>query len=154
MLTSDGSVPLQGNNRPSYQMDPMKRALLFILLSACFFARAGAQQVDSIFFNLYTDSLKKGTHNYINIDGKLNNGRWMPLTGKEIEFTASSCEFSGNELIVPAGFTEEKIKVKAVLKSNPSVWKERTIWIKKLPDPDTLPTNEEILRNKPVKKRN
>lgn len=134
-------------------MDQMKRTLLFIILTACFFARAGAQQVDSIFFNLYTDSLKKGTHNYINIDGKLSNGRWMPLTAKEIELTASSCEFSGNQLIIPAGFAEEKIKVKAVLKSNPSVWKEKTIWIKKLPDPDNLPTNEEILRNKSSKKK-
>jgi hypothetical protein len=33
-----------------------------------------AQKVDSIFFHPYTDSLKKGTYNYINVDGKLSDG--------------------------------------------------------------------------------
>jgi hypothetical protein len=105
-----------------------------------------AQQVDSIYFNLYTDSLKKGTHNYINVDGKLSNGRWMPLTSKEIQFSSSDCKFSGNELIVPIDFIADKITVKAVLKSNPSMWLERTIWIKKKPDGE-LPTKDEVLRD-------
>ena len=43
------------------------------------FSAAGAQKVDSIYFHLYTDSLKKGQHNYINVDGKLSNGSWMPV---------------------------------------------------------------------------
>ena len=55
-----------------------------------------AQKVDSIFFHLYTDSLKKGTYNYINVDGKLDNGRWLPLTAKEIDFTATAGNFEGN----------------------------------------------------------
>jgi len=114
-----------------------------------------AQQVDSIFFNLYTDSLKKGTHNYINVDGKMSNGRWMPLTSKEIQFSSSDCKFSGNELIVPIDCTADKITIKAVLKSNPALWLERTIWIKKKPDGE-LPTKDEILRdmNKQKRKRN
>ena len=33
-----------------------------------------AQNLDSIFFNLYTDSLKKGTYNYINVDGQFTDG--------------------------------------------------------------------------------
>ena len=106
-----------------------------------------AQQVESIYFNLYTDSLKKGTHNYINVDGKLSNGKWTPLTSKEIQFSSSDCKFSGNELIIPNDFTTEKVTVKAVLKSNPSLWLERTIWIKKKPDGE-LPTKEEILGDK------
>ena len=97
---------------------------------------AKAQKVDSIYFHLYTDSLKKGTHNYINVDGKLSNGRWQPMTASEIEFSSSDCAFSGNELIVPAGYAGEKITIKAVLKQNPAIWKETTIWIKKLPDPE------------------
>jgi hypothetical protein len=105
-----------------------------------------AQHVDSIYFNLYTDSLKKGTHNYINLDGKLSDGRWMPLTAKEIQFSSSDCKFSGNELVIPNDFASDKITVKAVLKSNPSLWLERTIWIKKKPDGE-LPTKEEVLRD-------
>ena len=61
----------------------MKQILL--LLFTAFFTQAGvAQKVDSIYFNLYTDSLKKGQHNYINIDGKMSNGRWLTMTAREI----------------------------------------------------------------------
>jgi hypothetical protein len=106
-----------------------------------------AAKVDSIFFHLYTDSLKKGTHNYINVDGKLSDGRWQPMTAKDISFSSSSCQFSGNELIIPPDFADEKVVVKAELKGNPGLRIERTIWIKKLPDPVSLPTQEEVIRN-------
>ncbi len=131
----------------------MKKILAIIIipfLSVPIFA----QKIDSIYFHLYTDSLKKGQHNYINVDGKLSNGRWQPLTSKEIQFTSSAGKFEGNNLILPANFKGEKVKIKAVLKSNMEIWKEITIWIKKLPDPDRLPTKEEILQNNPPKKRN
>jgi hypothetical protein len=121
--------------------------LLFLLLLIPAASGLRAQKVDSIFFHLYTDSLKKGTHNYINVDGKLSNGRWMPLTAKDIKFTSSACEFAGNELVVPSDFTGEKITIKAELKGDPSKWLETTIWIKKKPDPQNLPTNEEVLRD-------
>jgi hypothetical protein len=111
-----------------------------------------AQQIESIHFNLYTDSLKKGTHNYINIDGKLSNGKWMPLTAKEIQFSSSEFSFSGNELIIPADCRAEKVTVKAVLKSNPSLWLEKIIWIKKRPDPE-LPTKEEVMQEMKTKKK-
>jgi hypothetical protein len=102
-----------------------------------------AQQVDSIYFHLYTDSLKKGQHNYINVDGKLSNGSWLPLTAKQILFTSSEGTFNGNELFIPDHFKPEKVTVKAVLRSNPAVWKEVTIWIKQLPDP-FLPNRNEV----------
>jgi len=124
----------------------MKRVLSIIVglfLSVPLFA----QKTDSIYFHLYTDSLKKGRHNYINVDGKLSNGRWQPLTTKEIQFTSSAGKFEGNDLVLPADSKEEKLKIKAVLKSNPEIWKEITIWVKKLPDPDHLPAKEEILQN-------
>lgn len=95
-----------------------------------------AQQVDSIAFHLYTDSLKKGTHNYINVDGLQSNGRWLPLTSKELEFRSSDCYFSGNELFVPADFKGKKITITAILRNKPALQIERTIWIKILPDPE------------------
>jgi hypothetical protein len=125
----------------------VKKSLLgltFILATALL----KAQKVDTIFFHLYTDSLKKGAYNYINVDGKLSNGTWKPLTAKEIQFSSSSCLFSGNELIVPADFKEEKITIKAVLKSKPFLSIEKTVWIKKKPDPETLPAQEEIMKSK------
>ena len=127
-------------------------SLLAILIGSA--ALGHAQKIDSIYFNLYTDSLKKGTHNYINVDGKTSDGKWKPLTGKEIDFTSSYGNFEGNDLVLPGQCTVEKLTVKAVLKANPSVWKEVTIWIKKKPDDERLPTQEEILNgNKPQKKK-
>lgn len=128
----------------------MKKALFLILLTASVSALF-AQKVDSIYFNLYTDSLKKGQHNYINIDGKLSNGRWMPLSAKDIQFSCSDAGFEGNELIIPENFKKEKVTVKAVLISNPTIWLEKTIWIKTRPDPE-LPTRDEIMKSVPSKK--
>ena len=130
----------------------MKKVLLFTVFIVSVSALA-AQKVDSIYFHLYTDSLKKGQHNYINVDGKLSNGNWLPLTAKDIQFSCAAAEFSGNELIIPENFKEEKVTVKAVLKSNTSVWIERTVWIKKKPD-GMLPTQEEIMKSKPGRKKN
>jgi hypothetical protein len=129
----------------------MKYIFVFaVLVTASLISKA--QKVDSIYFHLYTDSLKKGTHNYINVDGKTSDGKWKPLTAKEITFSSNYGEFEGNELILPEEPTVQKITVKAVLKSDPNVWKETTIWVKRKPDPE-LPTKEEILRNtKPSKK--
>ncbi|MBL7720388.1 MAG: hypothetical protein JNK98_00180 [Chitinophagaceae bacterium] len=128
----------------------MKKFLLLLIITSSL-SPLFAQKIDSIYFHLYTDSLKKGQHNYINVDGKLSNGRWQPLTSKEIQFSCTNATFSGNELIIPDDFNEEKVIVKAVLKSNPSVFIEKTIWIKKIPD-GPLPTKDEILKGIPERK--
>jgi len=119
-----------------------------VLIISCVFVGEllSAQKVDSIVFHLYTDSLKKGTHNYINVDGKLSNGSWQPMTAKEVKFGSSACEFSGNELIIPPNFSGDNIVVWAELKTDPSQRIERTIWIKKKPDPEFLPTKDEVMR--------
>mgnify|MGYP005826558613 CR=1 FL=1 len=147
MLSLYNIVPLRALQRQWF----MQRIVLIVVIILAASSLI-AQRVDSIYFHLYTDSLKKGTHNYINVDGKLSNGRWQPLTSKELQFSSSAGEFSGNDLVVPADFNTASITVKAVLKSNPTIWKEITIWIKTLPDPDILPTKEEILKSKPKKK--
>jgi hypothetical protein len=127
---------------------------LLLLLLVMFAGLAGrAQQVDSIFFHLYTDSLKKGVHNYINVDAKLSNGRWLPLTNKELDFTTSAGKFVGTSLVLDTGFKGEKVTVKAVLKNNTAIWKETTIYIKKLEDNERLKTVDEIL-NTPSPRRN
>ena len=103
----------------------MKKILPFILVLSCYFAKA--QKIENIFVNLYTDSLKKGTFNYINIDGLLANGRYTPLDSTQLIFTASAGRFSGNSLWVDKDFTGEKINFKVVLRSNNAVYKEFTI---------------------------
>jgi len=122
----------------------MKTFLLIApLLAAAFITNA--QKVDSICFHLYTDSLKKGTYNYINVDGKLSNSKWLPLTEKEISLTASAGTFNGNSLFIDSNFSEEKVTVKVLLKANPAVSKEITIYIKKMVDNERLKTNEEVM---------
>ncbi len=109
---------------------------------------AGSNKIDTLFFNLYTDSLKKGTNNYINVDGKTTDGRWIPLTANELVFSASACKFEGNELVVPHDFPQPSVTVKVQLRSNPAVIKEITIWVKKLPDPENLPAKGDVLPDK------
>jgi hypothetical protein len=130
----------------------MKNIFLIIVVIFCT-STLFAQKVDSIYFHLYTDSLKKGRHNYINVDGKLSNGQWQPLTSKDVQFTSSVGTFEGNDLVLPENMKQEKVTVKVVLKSNAAVSKEVTIWVKTLPEPEKLPTEEEILKKKKVKNK-
>jgi len=123
----------------------LKNGILFILLIFTLTA-VKAQKIDSIFFNLYTDSLKKGTHNYINLDAKMSDGTWLPLTSEHLKFSSSYGYFDKNDLVLPDTPTCEFVKIKAVLKSDTTITKETTIWIKKKPEDEYLPTDEEILR--------
>lgn len=132
----------------------MKHLLFFFFLIACSVAKA--QKVDSIFINLYTDSLKKGTYNYINIDGLLSNGNYLPLDSTHIIFTASAGHFSGNSLWIDKDFTEEKVAISVVLRNNPRMSKRFVVYIKTRLDNEKLKTTEEILseiRNAPKSKK-
>ena len=126
---------------PKFDQQTVMRRSINTLLVLFLTMHAQGQQIDSIYFHLYTDSLKKGQHNYINVDGKLPNGKWLPLTDKEINLSCPEASFEGNELIIPANFQPIKVTIKAVLKKNTSLQIERTIWIKHLPDP-ALPTEQ------------
>ena len=123
----------------------MKHFILLFLLSFCFKTAIRAQNIDSIYVNLYTDSLKKGTYNYINIDGLLSNGRYLPLDSTQLIFSASAGKFSGNSLWLDPNFTAEKVSVKVILRSNPAIYKEFEIYIKKKPDNEKLKTADEIM---------
>ena len=114
---------------------------------------ASAQKVDKIFVNLYTDSLKKGTFNYINIDGQLSNGNYMPLDSTNIIFWASEGKFYGNELWIDKNIKGESVFIKIVLRDNPKITKEFTMFVKKKSDDAKLPTNEEILNPTKYKKK-
>src|SRR5687767_14875254 len=90
-----------------------------------------AQKVESIHFNLYTDSLKKGFYNYISVDGQLSDGSWQPLDSSAISLIANAGFFQGNDLFIDSSYKGETITVRAVLKSNRHIWKETTIYIRK-----------------------
>ncbi|HEY8687961.1 MAG TPA: hypothetical protein VIM07_01905 [Chitinophagaceae bacterium] len=123
--------------------------MTFIFLSA--FAKA--QKIENIFVNLYTDSLKKGTYNYINVDGQLSNGKYIPLDSSQIIFHASEGKFYGNNLWIDKDFKNERVFIKIVLKEDPKLNKEFTMYIKQKPDNEKLPTSEEIVKEKKTKKK-
>ena len=134
----------------------LKQLLLFLFVQ--FFTQAKAQKIESLKIDLYTDSLKKGTYNYINIDGKLSSGRYIPLDTSDITLTSSDGKFSGNSLWIEPSFKKEKVLIKAVSKSDPAMYKEFTMFIKQKPDDEKLKTMDELmnekLNTKPSHKRN
>jgi hypothetical protein len=121
------------------------RKILVVLGFVLMAGAAAAQKVDSIYFNLYTDSLKKGFYNYISVDGKLSDGSWLPLDSTQIRFLSDGGYFKGNDLFIDSSYTGETVRVKAVLRSNPKVWKETVIYIRKRGFTEPLKTNDEIL---------
>jgi hypothetical protein len=93
------------------------------------------------------------------VDGKTTDGYWLPLTADEVIFSTNkdSClHFKNNDLFIDSAYMKETVRVKAVLRSNPKVWKEVTIYIRKRGFDEPLKTNEEILeqyRSQPSKKK-
>lgn len=124
----------------------MLKSGLLLILSVFSFCAVKAQKVDSLFFNLYTDSLKKGVYNYINVDAKLANGTWLPLTEKELLFSSSAGSFERNNLIIDTGFKGETVTIKVVLKADPAVRKEITVYIKKYLVEEKLPTAGDLTK--------
>ncbi len=130
----------------------MKKLLLaFFIIGAL---GAKAQKVEKIYVNLYTDSLKKGTHNYINVDGEFDNGKYFPLDSIKIQFSCPQAKFFGNSLFIPADFTEEKVSVKVMLKDDNSKFQEFEIYIKKMEDPPLKTQAEIIAEIKNKRKKN
>jgi len=119
--------------------------VFFLVLSA---SRLSAQKLDTIFFNLYTDSLKKGTYNYINVDGRFSDGSFRPLGTKELKFSASSGTFTGNSLFIDTFFRDAKLTVRIQSRANPKMQSEKVIYIKTVNDPGMLPTMEEVMGTK------
>ena len=128
------------------------RSIILLIATIVFFQLSIAQKVETIKFNLYTDSLKKGFYNYINVDGKYSDGQWLPLDNNDIQLTVQTSKaneknvlFQGNALFIDSAYTGETVTIKAVLKSNPSIWQEVTIYIRKRSFDEPLKSNDEIL---------
>jgi hypothetical protein len=122
----------------------MRKPVLLLLFSVLYLFSAG-QKIVGIYFNLYTDSLKRGFYNYINVDGKLSDSNWVPLSVEEIILTSNAGKFERNDIFIDSSYKGDSIVVKAVLRTNPSIWKEVTIPIRKLGFTEPLKTDDEIL---------
>jgi hypothetical protein len=127
--------------------------LLILLFLSSHILPAAAQKPDSIYFHLYTDSLKKGFFNYINVDGKTTDGTWFPLDSSQLRFSANTGYFLGNDLFIDSSYTGETVKVKAILRSDSRIWKEITIYIRKRSLDEPLKTSDELLNEMQKPKR-
>jgi hypothetical protein len=122
---------------------------ILVIISILFAANfVSAQTLDSIFFNLYTDSLKKGTYNYINVEGHFSDGTYLPLSDKELKFSSNTGKFNGNSLFIDSSYTGDKVNIKAVVIRNPRLARQIDIYIKKVKDNEILPTMDEVLHGK------
>ncbi len=129
----------------------MKKTLLIIILFGCY--KIQAQKIEKIFVNLYTDSLKKGTYNYINIDGQLSNGKYLPLDSTKVLLQCNEAKFVGNSLVIPKDYSLEKVTIKATLKTNPTISEIFDVYIKKAEDPPLKSTIEVLDSIKKKKKK-
>ncbi|MEJ8819584.1 hypothetical protein [Lacibacter sp. H407] len=119
-----------------------------LLLLSCVFSIGflQAQKIDSLFFNLYTDSLKKGSWNYINVDAKMSDGRYLPLTTDQLQFKVSNGKLQGNSVWIDWTFPDDSVVVEVVLKKDFSVKRTITIWIKKKDEQMNAILNDSLLR--------
>ena len=113
---------------------------------------ANAQRVEKMFVNLYTDSLKKGTHNYINVDGLMSTGNYLPLDSTKIILSCDKARFFGNSLFIPMDNHEEKYTIKVSMRSDPKQFEEFVMYVKKTEDP-LLKTESEILAEMKANKK-
>lgn len=118
---------------------------LLIILNVLFSFAAKAQKIENIYFNLYTDSLKKGVHNYINVDAKYTNGTYLPLMTNEVVFTSTDGKWDGNNLILERTFKKDSVVVTAWLKERPEIKKSVAIYMKKIETEPPLKTEKELL---------
>jgi hypothetical protein len=133
----------------------VKQILLAFFILTSFAVKA--QKVDSIYVHLYTDSLKKGTYNYINIDGLLSDGHYLPLDSTHLKFSTSYGKFYGNSLFIDKECKVEKVTIKVAMKNNAAMQKEFVMYIKKKEDNERLKTTDEIMgeiRNNNGRRRN
>lgn len=130
------------------------KTLIPVILLLFTASRLSAQKLDSIYFNLYTDSLKKGTYNYINVEGHYSDGRYLPMSAKEVKFTSSAGKFDRNSLFIDTSFKEEKVTVQVTAISNPALKAETVIYIKKFIVNERLPTMDEVLKRQSPPSRN
>lgn len=120
--------------------------IFFTIFLICISFSSFAQSIDSIFFNLYTDSLKKGSWNYINVDAKLSNGKYIPLNEKQLIIKTSDGKLEGNSIWLNWDFKPAFITVEIQLKENKSIIQKKTIWVKKLDLQVNAPVQDSLLQ--------
>lgn len=107
-------------------------------------------------FQHYADSLKRGIHFYLNVEGIYNSGKIYPLDTSRIRFTASAGQLIGQDLLIPVtDSSTRKISVTAFYRGGNDMKIVTEIPVKQGPEDESMIIkNEKDVFSKPKKKRN
>lgn len=107
-------------------------------------------------FHHYADSLKRGIHFYLNVEGIYNSGRIYPLDTSRIRFSTSTGQLIGQDLLIPqTDSVTRTIAVNAFYRGNKDITAATEIPVKQGPEDESLIIkNEKDVFSKPKKKRN
>ena len=78
----------------------------------------------------------------------MNDGSWRPLDTSHVKFTCNTGYFLGNDLFIDSSYTGEKVLVKAVLRTNPKIWKEVVVYIRKRGFDEALKDEKALFENR------
>lgn len=103
--------------------------------------------VTSLYFNLFTDSLKKDNPFDLNVQGRFTSHKVYPLDTGMVAFTKTGGgTLSAGRLVVTGDDTvTRKIHVVVRLKADPSIADSVWIPVKQIPDTARLPSEQELL---------
>lgn len=106
-------------------------------------------------FHHYADSLKRGLHFYLNVEGIYNTGKIYPLDTARVRLYANTGRIIGQDLLIPATDSITKnIAVRAVYRGNADINASSEIPVKQGPEDQTgLIENEKDVFKKPSKKK-
>ncbi|GEP96305.1 hypothetical protein [Chitinophaga cymbidii] len=109
----------------------------------------------AIRFRHYTDSLKRGIHFYLNVEGIYNTGRIYPLDTTRVRLYASEGQLIGQDLLIPQKDSVTKeIAVRAVYRGNKQINASSVVPVKQGPEDESLIIeNEKDLFRKPGRKK-
>lgn len=153
-LHSGAERPFLGPAAFFITMQPVRFILFCILMLAALVSMA--QAPDSIWFDLYADSLKKGSWNYINVVGRFSGGKIFPVSSAGLRLQASVGKVEDGSIWIDWKESADSVHVDVQLIKHPSMQKSITIWIKKedrqmepLPADTLLHKLNERLQRKP-----
>lgn len=145
-LTFDRNKVWQNNHRVSFEVRTADTTLSCQLM---------LPYVETLHFNLYTDSLKRDNPYYLNVEGRFSNGRILPLDTSMVAFRKQGGgSLAGNVLTVTQQDTATRtIEVMCWLKADPGRGDRAMIPVKIVPDTATLPSEQQLLQRWDTKRK-
>lgn len=125
----------------------INKKFLFLVLSFILGYQLSAQSIVDIRFNLYADSVKTTIDNYINVEAKLSDGRFIPLTSENIIFKSDYGYWEGNSLVLSKEKNIFKVNISAQLRDNPSKNISTTVYVQQYPDAGAFLSEENFMKN-------